>query len=136
MNYERLRAKFDREYPEIFYRMNTSRKYFNGDLVGYDWRILKIEHSEGNSAIQTVATGFEYSEVKAKILMDKLISKMEREDKKAKRKAWRNKKKEYKKSDAVFGMVGVWMCISFDGDYGIRLGSIDFQVDSMGIFLR
>lgn len=98
MNYERLRVKFDREYPEIFYRMNTSRKYFNGDFVGYDWRILKIEHSENNSTIQTVATGFEYSEAKAEILMDKLISKMEREDKKAKRKAWRNKKKEYEKA--------------------------------------
>lgn len=98
MGYERLRVKFDREYPEIFYRMNTSRRYFNDDFVGYDWRILKIEHSENNSTVQTVATGFEYSEVKAMILMDKLITKMEREDKRAKRKAWRNKKKEYKKA--------------------------------------
>ena len=96
MNYERLRVKFDREYPEIFYRMNTSKKYFNGDLVGYDWRILKIEHSESNSTIQTVARGFEYSEAKATILMEKLISKMKREDKRAKRRAWRNKKKEHK----------------------------------------
>ena len=98
MGYERLRVKFDREYPEIFYRMNTSRRYFNDDFVGYDWRILKIEHSENNSTFHTVATGLEYSEVKAMILMDKLITKMEREDKRAKRKAWRNKKKEYKKA--------------------------------------
>ena len=98
MNYERLRVKFDREYPEIFYRMNTSKKYFNGDLVGYDWRILKIEHSESNNTIQTVARGFEYSEAKATILMEKLISKMEREDKRAKRRVWRNKKKEYKEA--------------------------------------
>lgn len=98
MNYERLRVKFDREYPKTFYRMNTSKKYFNGDFVGYDWRILKIEHSENNSTIQTVATGFEYSEAKAEILMSKLISKMEREDKRAKRNAWRNKKKEYKEA--------------------------------------
>ena len=98
MNYERLRVKFDREYPEIFYRMRTSKKYFNGDLVGYDWRILKIEHSESNNTIQTVARGFEYSEAKATILMEKLISKMEREDKRAKRRVWRNKKKEYKEA--------------------------------------
>ena len=98
MNYERLRVKFDREYPEKFYRMNTSKKYFDGDLLGYNWWILKIEHSESNSTIQTVARGFEYSEAKATILMEKLISKMEREDKRAKHKAWRNKKKEYKEA--------------------------------------
>ena len=66
--------------------------------MGYDWRILKIEHSESNSTIQTVARGFEYSEAKATILMEKLISKMKREDKRIKRRVWQNKKKEYEKT--------------------------------------
>lgn len=98
MRYKELKDKFNKEYPEIFYHTATFKNYFNGELIGCNWRILRIKYSINGSTIEPVMSGFAHSVTNAEIKMNKIVTKMEWEDKKEKRKAWRNKKKEYKEA--------------------------------------